>query len=448
MRATCCVVIALIAAWTGAATGSGAWQTLPYPHAHRIFDMAADGGTIWLSTHGDGLVGYDGTEWVDHTASEGGIRQDDWNYTVFVDAAGDKWVTRDGYQTVDRLDDDGTFSDKSDDVWTYYSHPTEFEHYRVFSMAEDAEGNKWFGMRDEDHLIAGTVEFLVEHDDTTTADDEWFHFDNAWTPDSTSFSDDDVRAVAVDRSGRVWIGYHASGVDVWDYGSIDAFADDSWAHYTVGSGLPSALVHTIHVGADGRVWVGTLGGLAVHDPGAGSWTTVQGLPGTQARAIDTDAQGHVWVGTDDGVAMLYASGAVALTFGVDDGLPSGFIDALAVDDESGRVWILTTDQGTQATSVSFYDSGFVPQGGLVYVYPNPWKADETSDPLNVFGVPNGSTVQIFDITGESVRELGRSEPYLWDTLDDEGYEVPSGVYVLRVETPSGDRIFVKAAVLR
>ncbi len=57
-------------------------------------------------------------------------------------------------------------------------------------------------------------------------------------------------------------------------------------------------------------------------------------------------------------------------------------------------------------------------------------------------------MEVFDITGESVRTLGRTEPYQWDTLDDDGYEVPSGVYVLRVETPSDDRIFVKAAILR
>jgi ligand-binding sensor domain-containing protein len=448
MRATLWIAIALVAAWSGAAAGSGTWQTLPYPYSNRIFDMTADGSTIWLSTQGDGLVGYDGVDWVRHVSADGGLRQDHWNYTIFADAAGDKWVARDGDQAVDRLDDAGTFSDKSDDVWTYYSHPEQFVQYRVFSMAEDGDGNKWFGMRDENHNIAGTVECLIEHDPATTADDEWFHFDNAWTPDSTSFSDDDVRAVAMDHAGRLWIGYYASGVDAWDYGSLDGFADDSWAHYTVDSGLPSGLVNTIHVGPDGRVWVGTLGGLAVYNPNGGAWTTIEGLPGTQARAIDTDAQGHVWIGTDEGVAMLYSSGAVALSFGDEDGLTEGAVDALAVDQATGRVWVLSSDQSTQASTISYYDSGFVPQGGLVYVYPNPWKADETSEPLNVFGVPDGSTVEVFDITGEKVRRLGRSEPYVWDTLDADGYEVPSGVYVLRVEMPSGERIFVKAAILR
>jgi len=454
MRRSICLALGLTLG-CAAAADADAWQTLSYPYENRVFDLAIEGSTIWLATHGDGLVGYDGTTWVAHRSVDEGIRQDDWNYTLFVDAASDKWIGRDGDQTVDRLDDAGTFENKSDDTWTYYSHPTELEHFRVFSMAEDGSGNKWFGMRDENHYIPGTVEFLLENDPDTQSDDDWFHFDNAWTPDSTSFSDDDVRAVAVDGEGRLWIGYYATGVDVWDHGDVLvhadttwAYADDDWRHYDVGSGLPSNLVHTIHAGPDGRVWVGTLGGLAVYDPASDSWSTITGLPGSQARAIDTDAQGHVWVGTDDGVAMLYASGAVALTFGVEDGIANELIDALAVDRQDGRVWALSTDQATQETALSYYDSGFGPQSGLMYVYPNPWNASETSQALSIFGVPEGSKVEVFDIAGERVRELGRTEPYTWDTLDADSLEVPSGVYILRVETPAGDLVFVKAAVLR
>ncbi|MBM3306976.1 MAG: T9SS type A sorting domain-containing protein [Candidatus Eisenbacteria bacterium] len=448
MRATFWIALLLAAGPLGAADAADAWQAVAYPYTGRIFDMTIEGGTLWMSTQGDGLVGYDGMTWMAHRASAGGIRLDNWNYTVFVDAAGDKWVARDGSETVDRLNDGGTLADTSDDVWTYYSHPTELVNFRVFSMAEDAHGTKWFGMRDEDHYLPGIVECLVDNDPSTTADDEWYHFDNAWSPDSTRFSDDDVRALAVDQAGRLWIGYYATGVDVWGYGNLDTFADDTWAHYAVGTGLPSALVHTLHVGPDGRVWAGTLGGLAVYSPSTGSWTTVSGLPGTQVRAIAADAQGHIWVGTDAGVAMLYGSGAVGLTFGTGDGLPYGTVQALAVEQSTGRVWALTSDPSTQATAIAYYDSGFGPQAGLVYVYPNPWKAAEATGPMNVFGVPDGSSVDVYDITGQRVRELDRSEPYAWDTLDRRGYEVPSGVYVVRVETPSGDRFFVKAAIVR
>jgi len=448
MRAASWIALMLAAFCAGTAGATDEWRTLLYPYSNRIFDMAIEGGTIWMSTQGDGLVGHDGTMWVRHLAAAGGIRQNYWNYTVFVDAAGDKWITRDGDQAVDRLDDAGTMTDTGDDRWRYYSHPAELMHYRVFSVAEDGDGNKWFGMRDENHNIEGTVECLVEHDPSTAADDEWFHFDNAWSPDSTEFSDDDVRAVTVDGLGRLWVGYYSTGVDVWDPGDLRTFADDAWAHYGLGTGLPSMLVHTLHTAPDGRVWVGTLGGLAVFDPQGATWTTVTGLPGTQARAIDSDAQGHVWVGTDQGVAMLYSNGAVAFSFGVDDGLPDRIVDALAVDRASGRVWALTSDPSTQATTIAYFDSGFGPQAGLVYAYPNPWKGSETAEPLSVFGAPNGSVVEVFDITGERVRTLAATEPYEWDTLDDDGFEVPSGVYVIRVEPPSGETALVKVAVVR
>jgi ligand-binding sensor domain-containing protein len=448
MRAASWVALALAASCVGTAGATDAWRTLLYPYTGRIFDMAIEGGTIWMSTQGDGLVGHDGAVWVRHREADGGIRQDNWNYRVFVDAAGHKWITRDGSQTVDRLDDAGTMTDKSDDQWRYYSSPGELLHSRVFSMTEDAAGTKWFGMRDENHNIEGTVECLVENDPSTAADDEWFHFDNAWSPDSTLFSDDDVRAVTVDGLGRLWIGYYSTGVDAWDPGDLSVFADDQWAHYGLGTGLPSALVHALHTAPDGRVWVGTLGGLAVHDPWTGTWTPVAGLPGTQARAIDFDAQGHAWVGTDQGVAMVYSSGAVGLSFGVEDGLPDRIVDAVAVDRVSGRVWVLTSDPSTQATAIAYFDSGFGPQAGLVYAYPNPWKGSETAEPLSVFGAPNGSVVEVFDITGERMRTLAETEPYEWDTLDDAGFEVPSGLYVIRVEPPSGGTTLVKVAIVR
>ncbi len=95
MRATFWIVVLLMPR-ARQGVGSTAWNTLSYPYDDRIFDLAIDGSTIWMSTQGDGLVGYDGMAWVKHVAADGGLRLDEWNYTVFADAAGDKWVTRDG----------------------------------------------------------------------------------------------------------------------------------------------------------------------------------------------------------------------------------------------------------------------------------------------------------------------------------------------------------------
>ncbi|MBD3348740.1 MAG: T9SS type A sorting domain-containing protein [Candidatus Eisenbacteria bacterium] len=447
MRTTALAALAVLVAVANLAVAED-WSTISIPDSPTIYDMDHEGGTVWLASHTRGLMGYDDGLWVLHLAEEGGIRTNNYNYTILVDSSGDKWVGRDNVNAVDRLDDGGTFFDKSDDTWTYYTYQESLEIRRVFSMAEAPEGGMWLGQRDESHNNAGTVELLIENDDSTTDDDQWYHYDNASTPDSTNFSDDDVRALATDLSGRLWIGYYASGVDVWDYGNPAVFTDDTWSHYTDLSGLPSNLVHTLHVAEDGRVWVGTLGGLAVYDPGADSWQTIDGLPGLQARAVDTDALGHVWVGTDEGVAMLYGNGTVAVTYDTDDGLPNELIRELAVDRVSGTIWVISVNEGTQATSLSYLETVYGEEMSTAFVYPNPWKEGGDVREITVFGVREGSEVTIMDLTGQEVRTLEPTQPYVWDTLDDSQNEVPSGVYVIRVEAPEGDVSIAKAAVIR
>ena len=41
-----------------------------------------------------------------------------------------------------------------------------------------------------------------------------------------------------------------------------------------------------------------------------------------------------------------------------------------------------------------------------------------------------------------------TEYYQWDSLDADLNEVPSGVYIVSVKAPSGERFFTKVAVIR
>ncbi len=447
MRTTTLMALAMsVLAYLPAAAQD--WSVVTIPNSPRVLDMDIEGQIVWMATEHSGLIGYDDGTWVLHLSADGGIRSDHWNNAVFVDASGDKWIGRDLPNAVDRLDDAGTFYDKSDDTWTYYTYQVELENKRPFSMTETASGDMWFGMRDESHLNAGTVEFLIQNDPDTTSDDVWFHYDNAWTPDSTSFSDDDVRSVAVDGGGRLWIGYYSSGVDVWDYGDPAVFSDDDWVHYSAENGLPSDLVQALHVDAKGRVWVGTASGLAVYEPASGSLREVNALQGLAVSALDADAHGHIWAATDEGVAMLYGNGTVAALYGVSDGIPGESVSEIGVDRGSGIVWAIVINDNTQATNLCRFESGYGSSIGDVFVYPNPWKEGGDASEVTLYGVPEGSRVTVMDILGEEVRKLRPTEPYVWDTLDSAGSEVPSGVYVIRVEATDGAVSFTKAAVIR
>ena len=205
MRLAVCIMMTAGLAAGASPAPAQEWAIVEIPGSPDVWDAGIENDIVWLSTRYDGLLGYDGNAWVMHIAADGGMREDRYNFSILVDSAGDKWIGRDHDFTVDRLNDAGTFSDKTDDTWSYYTYQVEFENKRVFSMAEDLNGNTWFGMRDENHKNPGTVELFVENSDTTAADDKWYHYDNSWTPDSTAFSDDDVRALGVDNDGRRWI---------------------------------------------------------------------------------------------------------------------------------------------------------------------------------------------------------------------------------------------------
>jgi len=70
----------------------------------------------------------------------------------------------------------------------------------------------------------------------------------------------------------------------------------------------------------------------------------------------------------------------------------------------------------------------------VAVYPNPCYGDKV-----VFkGDLAFGRIEIYNIQGRLVRVLeAEDEEVVWDTRDEEGRKVPSGVYVWRFEGPSG-----------
>jgi len=444
-------LLLLVALTVHLTAGAQEWEQVELPDGPGdgrpvLLDIAMDGGVVWFSTLSDAIMGYDGANWVLHTTDDGGIRSNRFRYVMFVDAAGDKWTAKDGSSTIDRLEDGGTFALKDDDTWSYYSYPSQLASKRVFSMVEDADGNKWFGIRDESGTQSSMIELLVENG-LGTEDDEWFPFGDSFEPGI--FTSEDVRGLELDARERLWIVYDRAGVDVWDYGDYTITDDDTLTHYGATEGLPSDAVRALRSGPDGRMWLGGDNGIAVFEPESGTWTQVAGFPSDRVNDIATDAQGHVWAATDDGVVMLYASGEIAQHYDSSDGLEDDATIMIAVDQTDGTVWAVTEDQSTSETYLNVLESGFGPEA-RVFVYPNPYREGETAERgVIILGAPEGSNVEVFDITGQSVRELpARREPFRWDSLDADLNEVPSGVYIVRVETPSGEVLFTKVAVIR
>ncbi|MEA3408986.1 MAG: two-component regulator propeller domain-containing protein, partial [Candidatus Eisenbacteria bacterium] len=427
------LLLTLVAALTAPPiAGAQEWEVVQLPDGPsggnpKILDIDMDGGAVWFATQNDGLIAYDGTTWILHTAADGGLRSNSWHNTILVAPSGDKWTCKDYLLTVDRVDDGGTFTDKTDDTWTYYNQPDQLSSSRVFSMAEDANGNMWFGIRDENMDQPSSLELLIENDPSTPTDDEWLTY--AQSDDLAGFFTRDVRELAVDGRGRLWIVYYLQGVDVWEFGDYYTYEDDTFVHYGLAEGLPSNVIHAVLTAADGRVWLGANNGLAVLDAGGEAWTVFGDLGADRITDVAEDVQGHIWAATEQGVAMLYSSGELARFYTTADGLKDDLVQLIEVDHTDGTVWAVTEDLSTGETSLNRLESGYGPDSDI-FAYPNPWKKGESTEFIKIQGVPEGCAVEVFDITGQKIRRLEAArEPYVWDSLDADLNEAPSGVYV-------------------
>jgi hypothetical protein len=102
-------------------------------------------------------------------------------------------------------------------------------------------------------------------------------------------------------------------------------------------------VRALETDAEGRLWVGAVGGIAVLDGDLEVALTVDegdGLPSDDVLSLLLDSQGYMWVGTSRGVAMLDIGGSVHATFSTRDGLAHDTVNALA-EHPPGTMWVGT-----------------------------------------------------------------------------------------------------------
>ena len=147
--------------------------------------------------------------------------------------------------------------------------------------------------------------------------------------------------------GDVAYSLAAHGSEVWvgrKSGALTRISRDgtSVRTYRSAAGRGAPPIYAVHVGADGTVWAGTLGGglRRLHDGGFTTYTTKDGLPSDTITSIAESADGSVWVGTPAGLGALSSGRWRAFT--THDGLPGGEVNCL-FEDSARTLWIGTRD---------------------------------------------------------------------------------------------------------
>ncbi len=301
-------------------------------------------GQLWVATYGGGLYQFDVASGrftdVNRFVAQGNGLPTESIESLLPGADGLLWVgTEDrGVALVDLQP--GPFT-----IYTASSGPQASPNTLwpgvIRATAEDVDGALWLGVADSDLARFDRTRGTVTH----------YRHDPA---DPHSPADNRPQTLLLDRSGRLWIGYH-TGLDRFER------ATGHFIHYPVNPDDPQALSHgdifDLYESRDGAIWVATRGGgLNRLDPATGRFTRYRHDPddptsisSDNISAIVEDQQGNLWLGHEGaGVSRLdRATGRLTnYRYDPDDPNTPGSNTVLAFYlDEAGIVWAATWNGG-------------------------------------------------------------------------------------------------------
>lgn len=225
----------------------------------------------------------------------------------------------------------------------------------VNSIFEDSKGRLWIGVDQGGlHLF----------DRNTNSFTRFLHYDSV----PSSLADNTVLSICEDDRGNLWI---ATNLGLDRMSSVGEFK-----HYAVPApkkgGEANQLINCLLFDKQKRLWVGSVGTLAVLNTVTGDFTAYnhsgkdKNSPAFgHIRAFTQDDEGTVWIGTHNGL-FLQKKGEKGFTHVVNDkknsnSLVDNFIWALA-NEGNGRIWI-GTESGLdifETTSGQFFHYKNVP----------------------------------------------------------------------------------------
>lgn len=226
-------------------------------------------------------------------------------------------------------------------------------------------------------------------------------------------------------------------------------------------GLPNEKINTIVQDRRGEIWIGTdrgigrflfperiINGTAMErrsQPLINEDTTAFDrvlLRDVRVTSMVVDGNNQKWIGSDgDGVYLIEESGRrVIRHFTVSNSpLPSNTIKDMAIDTESGALYIATANslvryKTLEREGVSSMDE--------LRVFPNPYSYRTNSgDRIVIEKLSDDATVHILTVDGRLVKRfITRGGRVDWDGLDESGQKVSTGVYFIVATGNTNDQV--------
>ncbi len=212
-------------------------------------------------------------------------------------------------------------------------------------------------------------------------------------------------------------------------------------------GLPSRNVRSIAMDRDGYVWVGTDIGVAyfidpfdLFTPGVNAIKPIFEnrflLKDDKVTALAVDGGNRKWMGTERGVWLFDATGETLIHNFTAENSPllSNAIRSIAINDKTGEVFF-STDKGvisyrSDATSgTDKFES--------VKIFPNP-VTPEFTGMVGISGLANDAIVKITDISGKLIWQTkANGGTATWNVRDYNGRHAATGMYIVFSATEDG-----------
>jgi hypothetical protein len=266
------------------------------------------------------------------------------------------------------------------------------------------------------------------------------------------------RALAVDAYDNLWMVVRdptfRGVMSLQNRGRIDSVVR---IQLTAADGLPSSDIRTIVADRDNDLWVGTDKGIGIIlDPlnpkRKDGIAAYKPLPGQVINTIAVDPLNQKWIGTTEGVILLSADGTQVLTQYTVQNTGGKLIDndikSIAVDPGTGTVYF-----GSAQGLASLTTPAAAPKEsfGDLMIYPNPFRVPAAA-PVTIDGLVEDSRLKILSSDGSLVRDLATPGGRIgfWDGKDEQGRDVPSGIYYVVGYSPEESKNVAtgKVAVLK
>jgi len=183
-------------------------------------------------------------------------------------------------------------------------------------------------------------------------------------------SSNNIFCTHVDHNGNLWIGTDGGGVNLLDKKQqtiryfINPTGNSEDLHYPSNN-----VIRTIEEDGSGKIWIGTFGaGISVYDPATQRFRLYNKgnsyLPNNYVLTIHKDITGQLWVGTNGGGISLFNSKTGKFrTFSEKDGLANDVVHKI-LEDKQGKIWASTNKGLSSLDRQTFVITNYNAQNGL------------------------------------------------------------------------------------